>query len=201
MAKHFIFCVFTVIAPALSWAADPGFSCRVKSDVLKDYSSLINNAGCLITRNQGKDIEAMFVRSTARDGGGLAFPGGGPATKTNDLKHETTRGLASGVGFDYAEPAVCTAARETKEETGLNVIVADVFDISDYFILFHCKLLPTQIDRTAIHRDEVEGVEWHSVAKVLREFKKTPGILRFESNAPLLEKLLGSAFLPTRLEK
>jgi 8-oxo-dGTP pyrophosphatase MutT (NUDIX family) len=170
---------FVFIQKAVS--AEPLFGCRVKPEVIKSTAHLSNNAGCLITKGKGKNLKVMMLY-TRKDKGGYAFPGGTIATMKNDIdeakeEKNTTAALlleaAKKNGIkDYHEPIVCTAARETKEETGLDVIVGDLFVEQKYFIVFKCYAHPSQfldgIKPLDTHEVKTGALRWISK----KDFKK-----------------------------
>lgn len=179
--------VMACFAPSL-FSMEASFSCRVKTDVLKKYASLTNNSGCLITRKKDSAYEVLLVQSARSDGGLLAFPGGTPAMKSADQKERSNRRFAQAVAFDYHEPSVCTAARETKEETGYDVIVADLVDESKYFNLYRCELVFE--GRSTIDHSEVEKVEWFNLQRLIAQHEAGQKIFRFESNYQILKEWL-----------
>src|SRR5690606_27235086 len=130
-------------------AADPVNACRVKADLPASAWSKVNNAGCVIAKEENgiKKFFMVYVDKGENDKG-WGFPGGKPATRKNDAKLDdngtpksiATAAIANQVEFDYIEPAPCTAARETREEMGQEVIVGDIIVEQKYFIAFECFL-------------------------------------------------------------
>jgi 8-oxo-dGTP pyrophosphatase MutT (NUDIX family) len=178
--------VLLFAGPSLK-AMDASFSCRVKTDVIQAHASLMNNAGCLISRTTDRAEEVLLVRGPEQFGALLAFPGGTPAKKSADEKEKTNRRFAKSVEFDYHEPSVCTAARETKEETGFDVIVGDLLDRSEYFNLFRCQIVAG--GRAGIDELEISEVAWHRVASLISRHEAGEKVFRFESNYEILKKL------------
>lgn len=96
------------------------------------------NAGCLIVRPAG----ALMVQQ--RLGGSWAIPGG---------------------TAESGERAACTAARETREETGLDVqIVRHLTTLENGFHIYHCEADVTQALAPRDHV-EIQAVDWQSAAE------------------------------------
>ncbi len=97
----------------------------------------------------------------------------------------TTFEAAKNIPFDYQEPAVCTAYRETREETSVEVVVGNLISNSDSFAAFFCLALdPKALLKPLQSEDpaEVEKIGWFTLEEM-----KAPGFLRFDSNLPIAE--------------
>lgn len=161
----FLGCVFSgIFFPAFIFASSPVDGCRVKTTVLQKHGALVNSAGCVVTRSVNGHLEFLQVLVNKGPGArGWGFPGGHSATRAQDLKSDDTKAFASSVSFDYAEPAVCTAARETREEVGLEVIVGEPIDISDKFIAFECSAADVKkLQGVLLTKDEgeIKDIRW-----------------------------------------
>lgn len=180
---------------SLAFGSDPVHGCRVKSEVLAKHAALVNNAGCVIMREKNGETQFLLVNVNA---GGWGFPGGKPSSKKVDAKtdkqtgkpySEVTAKFAANIPFDYEEPAVCTAYRETREETSLEVVVGDLIELQEQFAAFRCwPLQPELLEGPLTPQDEgeVRKIDWFS----LREMGAN-GFLRFESNLTIAKKALG----------
>ena len=174
-----------------SFADTPTHACRVKKETLKEYATVESNAGCVVHRVNSETSEVEFlmvyVDKSATDRG-WGFPGGKPATKKNDLKENAiAKALATRTEYEYSEPVVCTAGRETFEETGIEVVVETIIDKSDAFIAFQCSAVDPELTKhipTAVDTKEIKKTAWVTLDQV----KKGTVPLRFESNLPILEK-------------
>ena len=97
------------------------------------YDSTVGNAGCLII----KQDKLLMVQQ--RINGLWALPGG---------------------TAEQGERAACTAQRETREETGLDVAVGDkLITLENGFHLYRCHALHDQLAE-ALDRVEITGWEW-----------------------------------------
>ncbi len=107
-------------------------------------------AGCLIVqKNQILLIERPFTFANPFDYGKLAIPGG-----------TAIRG----------EAAQCVAARETFEETGIEVeIVSIVKHFNNHFTLFECKPVKPITEDDLLYKKpfEVNGLQWVALDELL----------------------------------
>ena len=135
------FLYFTILMFFYSLNADaiaPVNACRVKKETLEKHSLLVNNAGCVITKTENETVSFLMVlNNNSKSDRGWAFPGGKTVNLKNDSKEKSKLKIPKKP--TYAEPAVCTASRETREEIGSEVIVEDLVEIQKYFIdFFYC---------------------------------------------------------------
>lgn len=184
-----------VLTLSLAYADDPLHGCRVKEDSFKANAALLNNAGCIITRvnkDGAKEYLMVNVDKSANDKG-WGFAGGKPSSSKNDgklnddgsPKSPTTYAFTKAVNFSYVEPAVCTAARETREELGIEVIVGDLIVNQSKFAAFHCTPTdPKDLEKAIVAEDkqEVKGIGWFTAEKAKEE-----GFMRFKENIEILD--------------
>ncbi|OGQ33483.1 MAG: hypothetical protein A3F16_08800 [Deltaproteobacteria bacterium RIFCSPHIGHO2_12_FULL_43_9] len=158
-------------------ATAPINACRVNTETIQKYGTLISNAGCVISKNEnGKISFLMVLNDNGPNDNGWAFPGGKPSTNANDLKEKGS--LLQPSSLQYEEPAVCTASREAREETGSEVIVGDLVDKQDKFIAFNCYLLQPDKVSNKGNPEEIKEIKWIS----FDEIKWNKVKLRFQSN-------------------
>ena len=191
--RFFLWMLCLVSFSLSGYASDPVHGCRVKTSVLQKHGSLINNAGCVIARKEKGETQFLLVYVAGGKSSGWGFPGGKPASKevdarldkqTNQPYSQKTFIAANNVSFDYSEPAVCTAYRETREETGLEVVVGELIDNAESFAAFHCVPFDLQqLDKLkAEDTAEIKRIGWFSIEQM-----KAKGFLRFESNLSIAE--------------
>lgn len=186
----------TILSIALAFscsifAATPTHPCRVKNSSMREFATVENNAGCVVHRVNTKtsDLEFLLVYvDKGETDRGWGIPGGKPASKKNDMnENEISKALASRSTYEYSEPAVCTAGRETYEETGIEVVVEDLIEKQPKFLAFHCAPVEPKLTEgvaQAVDIKEIKRTAWASLEQIKRgNFK-----LRFESNLPILEK-------------
>jgi len=190
---------FLFLFSSHSFAAEPVGGCRVKADTLQRYGSFVSSSGCLITRINHGIREYLLVYVEKGDDRGWGFPGGKSASREHDSKIDSKTGepkseslyqVSQTTHFDYAEPAVCTASRESREEIGSDVIVGDLIDRSKYFTVFHCILAESSMPRGSLTPNdthEVQGIGWYS-----RQQMQKKNFLRFESNLDIVKKFEGT---------
>lgn len=192
------------LLPALLVLASPVFAldfvsgCRVKADTLAKHGSLVHNGTCVITREAAGEVQFLLGYAGHSKKVGWGFPGGKSLTKDFDSALDPKTGkpfspesfeAAKRIPHDYAEPAFCTAARETKEEMGVDVVVGDLLASNVQVAAFRCHaLFPDQLKEPLHSHDplEIQQVGWFS----LREMR-APGFLRFATDLPIAE-LLGN---------
>jgi ADP-ribose pyrophosphatase YjhB (NUDIX family) len=179
--------------PLPAFSDGPVHACRVKNETLLALATTVNNAGCVLERKNPSNgqSEVLLVHvDKGEKNQGWGIPGGKPATKQNDLKEPSPllQASAKQIPFDYQEPLVCTAARETLEETGIEVVVEDLLAKETHFAAFTCRALNPEVlakDLEAIDKKEIQKLAWHSLDDVVNG--KLP--MRFESNKEILKKL------------
>ncbi|MBY0369915.1 NUDIX hydrolase [bacterium] len=171
-------------------ASSPNHACRVMKPTLQQFATVENNAGCVIHRIDPKtsEVEFLLVYVEKGDDKGWSLPGGKPATKKNDVKEgPIAQALAARVPYDYSEPAVCTASRETFEETGMEVVVEELIEQQEKFLVFKCSPVdPGDVleDIKAIDTREVHKTTWAT----LKQAQAAEFPLRFVSDRALLQK-------------
>ena len=128
------------------------------------YESLdapFGNAGCLVVHNK----KTLLV--TQRLTGRLSLPGG---------------------TADYGENSLCTAFRETWEETGSRVLVNELLtQFSNGFYLYSCELQEPKNSLLNAHDFiEVSSVDWVSPDKLSSETWRYPEF--FQETLDLINK-------------
>ena len=167
-----------------------------KKQTIKHHGTIVTDAGCVIEMSKGKERKYLLVYvDKGEDNKGWGFPGGSQASKAEDLEvdedtgspvSEKTTAIANTVEFDYSEPAICTAARETREETGSEVIIGDLISTAPYFTAFRCTFInPSAAEKSLVPEDqgEVLNIGWFTVEEM-----KEDGFLRFDNNLDIIER-------------
>lgn len=186
--------LMVVLSFSLAFADDPVNGCRVKEDSFKLNASILNNAGCIITRSGKDGREFLMVNvDKANNDKGWGFAGGKPSNSKTDgklnedgtPKSPTTYAFTKSVNFNYVEPAVCTASREAREELGFEVIVGDLIVNQPKFAAFHCYPTdPSALEKAIVAEDkqEIKGIGWFTAAQAREE-----GFMRFAENLEILD--------------
>lgn len=174
--RNIILAASIICFAAVTYAGDPQGGCRVKTDSLEQNAHILNNAGCLISRTNEKTTELLMLYvDKGPDEKGWVFPGGKPTSKKNDgkmkngvPKSKAMKKIADSIEYDYVEPAVCTASRETKEEVGFDVVVGDLIHLGKYFAAFEClPTLPEHLEGISTRdAEEVKNIKWVSMKDV-----------------------------------
>lgn len=172
------------------FADAPVHACRARTETLKTFATTENNAGCVLSRVRDRELEFLLVY-VDKNGGkdkGWTIPGGKPATRKNDAteRRKTLNELAARTTYDYSEPVVCTAARETFEETGVEVVVEELLTREEKFLAFQCAPVdPKSLEGIpeAIDTDEIKKIAWVGIEQVRRN--NIP--LRFKSDLTVLQ--------------
>ena len=187
--------LIVLLSVSLANASEPVGGCRVKTESFQANSLLVNNAGCVITRtNTDAVTEYLMVRvdKSVKDKG-WGFPGGRPSSSKNDTKknddcafrYPTANKIPGNVGFEYVEPAVCTASREAREELGFEVVIGDLILNQEKFATFHCYATqPEALTGVITAQDKVEIKE---IGWFTREQASVEGFLRFADNLDIID--------------
>lgn len=190
-----------LLAAASAWAGDPSAACRVKKETFELHGAKLNNAGCVIARDNNGVTEFLLVyvnKTTAeKKDEGWGLPGGGAASRAEDAKQEKdgrykspgTYAISTQVSYDYVEPAVCTASRETREELGFEVIVGDLVMEEAKFLAFECTPNQHQYLRIQASPQDQQEVKVQPRWFTAEEAKKD-GVLRFKTNAAIIDAYL-----------
>lgn len=116
----------------------------------------VGNAGCMIVS------EGRLLMVQQQFSGHWALPGG---------------------TAEAGERAVCTAARETREETGMQVLVEDqIMVFENGFHLYRCRM-QTANETGPLDRVEISGYDWFD------EAQRTEIPWRFEQQRDLVNRL------------
>ncbi len=173
--------------PAFGSDFVPG--CRVKADTLVKHGSLTHNGTCVLTREVGGELQFLLGYAGNSKQVGWGFPGGKALTTDFDSNLNPKTGkpfspesfeAAKNIPYDYAEPAFCAAGRETKEETGVDVVVGDLIKTTVTVAAFRCHVLfPDQLKEPLQSHDpaEIQQVGWFTLKEM-----RAPGFLRFASD-------------------
>lgn len=140
-----------------------GFCCEVEPVAQQEFGNLKGNAGCLIVE-KGAFLQ---VKNPKKNGTfGWALPGG---------------------TSEKGESALCTAYRETLEETGAKVSVGPLLmRFPNKFFLFECTIRerPAKFAPTFTSKLEVFGVAWHKPGEIPADQ------WRYPNQRPLIEAMV-----------
>ena len=192
LGASILFCGY---AP-LALSSAPTNACRAKLETIEQHGTIVSDAGCVIEMSKGKERKYLLVYVDKGEGKkGWGFPAGSQASRTEDLEVDEDTGsptsvkttaIAKTVEFDYSEPAICTAARETREETGSEVIIGDLISTSPKFTAFRCTFTnPMAAEQSLVPEDqgEVLQIGWFSVEQMQED-----GFFRFPDNLDIIER-------------
>lgn len=165
------------------FAVPPSSACRVTKESIQKYGTLINNAGCVITKEEeGKLKFLMVYNDNGKKDRGWAFPGGTHVSPKSDKAENYSINVPE--NYSYDEPAICTASREAREELGSEVIIGDLVLQQEKFIAFSCYLLHPEKVSNRDNSEEIKAIKWLSLSDIVNQVVP----MRFQSNIDIVKR-------------